>query len=642
MSKEADDKQPEHMAQLAWLDRLRPPPGWRTDRAVLSTYSAHLSVVAASLMALEGQDADDDASAPGTRVGLGRALSRLRGRVHVIVQAGRVTAGASKPAPIVALLDRFLIECPWDESAGAGGQSWHAKFALVRQVPVDATHQRGASRWVFLMGSRNLTKDVSWDLGLHLCAEASNQDVPAGHERRAVADMSALLDRLVAEPFLKDALKAWETHLPELRSRRWSMPTGLDVKKLAMGPFGESGTAFPRIPKEARRVIAVAPFVDPTTAAKIAKSGADKCERILVSTTAQLGNFSEKDWKKLEGLTCRVLPETRYGNEPDGEEEELIGLDQVGLHAKFLLASQGREHTLWLGSPNLTQRAWGRNAECYAQVDLERRQSGKEVLAGIDAFLSMTSPYEPPSIDSVDEEAEQSSIEDWRTQVVHALAHACQLEERGRTFLEASAPVNVAWPKDLQVSWAPLCANEMQPLAFTPCRSEWPGGQALHTRSNLLRFTLNWGDENTSWVQCVTWNPSLGADRDIEALRTYMGPTQSLAWLADVLQGKRVSEGVGRWDDDPNDEDDKPLDRKRASGRSSKTDLPTLEQMLRYWLSGSGSAEEIEHILAVWQRQEQVTAAGKGDDTNQEDVAHLQALSRAWHVIKKAPRVTAR
>jgi hypothetical protein len=121
-----------------------------------------------------------------------------------------------------------------------------------------------------------------------------------------------------------------------------------------------------------------------------------------------------------------------------------------------------------------------------------------------------------------------------------------------------------------------------------------------------------------------------------------MRPTQSLAWLADVLQGKRVSEGGGRWDDDPNDEDDKPSDRKLASGRSSKTDLPTLEQMLRYWLSDSGSAEEIEHILAVWQRQGQVTATGKGDDTNQEDVAHLQALSRAWHVIKKAPRVTAR
>lgn len=39
MSKENDDKKPEHMAQLAWLDRLRPPPGWRTDRAVLSTYA---------------------------------------------------------------------------------------------------------------------------------------------------------------------------------------------------------------------------------------------------------------------------------------------------------------------------------------------------------------------------------------------------------------------------------------------------------------------------------------------------------------------------------------------------------------------------------------------------------------------------
>ena len=62
--------------------------------------------------------------------------------------------------------------------------------------------------------------------------------------------------------------------------------------------------------------------------------------------------------------------------------------------------------------------------------------------------------------------------------------------------------------------------------------------------------------------------------------------------------------------------------------------------MLRYWLSGSGSTEEIEHILTVWQSQGHVKPAGQ--NTNQEDMAHLQALSRAWAVIKKTPKVTAR
>lgn len=138
--------------------------------------------------------------------------------------------------------------------------------------------------------------------------------------------------------------------------------------------------------------------------------------------------------------------------------------------------------------------------------------------------------------------------------MVQALSHAYQLEEQGRTFLEASALVDVGWPKDLQASWAPLSAKDMQPLVLTPHRSEWRGVQALHTRSNFAAFHADLGDESTSWVQSVTWNPPLGEDRDFEALRTYMGPTQSLAWLADVLQGKRVSEGGGSWED----EDDKP------------------------------------------------------------------------------------
>ena len=222
---------------------------------------------------------------------------------------------------------------------------------------------------------------------------------------------------------------------------------------------------------------------------------------------------------------------------------------------------------------------------------------------------------------------------------VQALGDACQLEEKDRTFLEASALVDMTWPEGLLVSWAPLSAKDMQPLVLTRRRFEWPGGQALHIRSNLLRFTLTLGDKSTSWVQCVKWNPPLGADRDVEAFRNYMGPTQSLTWLADVLQSKRVSEGGGPWADE---QDEKTSDKRRARSRSSKTDIPTIEQMLRYWLSGNGSAEEIEHILAVWQRPRQVAPVGKDDNTNKEDVAHLQALSRAWEVIKKAPQVTVR
>ena len=41
-----------HLAGQSILDVLRPPVGWKTDRALLSSYSADLAVIAAALLAL--------------------------------------------------------------------------------------------------------------------------------------------------------------------------------------------------------------------------------------------------------------------------------------------------------------------------------------------------------------------------------------------------------------------------------------------------------------------------------------------------------------------------------------------------------------------------------------------------------------
>jgi len=79
----------EHLPGLALLDALRPPAGWRVDRALLSSYSADPAVLAAVMLALVARD-DDGGS--GTRPALARALLELRGRVAFVVQRGRLAA----------------------------------------------------------------------------------------------------------------------------------------------------------------------------------------------------------------------------------------------------------------------------------------------------------------------------------------------------------------------------------------------------------------------------------------------------------------------------------------------------------------------------------------------------------------------
>jgi hypothetical protein len=73
---------------FSFTEVLRPPEGWKTDCAILSTYSADLVVIVTALLALAGCDLDNRRT--GSRVELVKAVEALRGKVCVLAQTGRV------------------------------------------------------------------------------------------------------------------------------------------------------------------------------------------------------------------------------------------------------------------------------------------------------------------------------------------------------------------------------------------------------------------------------------------------------------------------------------------------------------------------------------------------------------------------
>lgn len=181
-----------HFSQQALLDWLRPDSGWCTDHALFSTYSADPGVIASLLLSLAGFE--DDPSEPdgcATKVAFAKSVVRLRKRVTIVLQAGRlfVPRGAGRP---FALLDRFLKHISYDERSKAGGsdetskvgRSWHAKCAAVRYVC--ETSEIG--KWRFWLGSRNLTRDNSWDLGLSLEGQESGGEAQTGENIPSIAD----------------------------------------------------------------------------------------------------------------------------------------------------------------------------------------------------------------------------------------------------------------------------------------------------------------------------------------------------------------------------------------------------------------------------------------------------------------------
>ena len=149
--------------------------------ALLASYSADLGSIGATLLALAGKDTDSGRGSPSD---FADAVERLRGKVRIVIQRGRLAKMRRTPR-IAAVLDQFVREVDFDEAS----HSWHPKAALVRTLSVS-----GEIGWRLWIGSRNLTECVNRDIGLLLISGAKGgAPIPGADElARALADRAAL------------------------------------------------------------------------------------------------------------------------------------------------------------------------------------------------------------------------------------------------------------------------------------------------------------------------------------------------------------------------------------------------------------------------------------------------------------------
>lgn len=600
-----------HFPHLSFLDCIRPEPGWQTDCALVSTYSAQVPVIAAVLLALSGE-VDDTGS--GSRVGLVRALTGLRGKVHVVLQSGRLTQGRHDSA-ISALLDQFLVQVPWNESADGNGKSWHAKFILVRQVP----EERGsaAERWVFMLGSRNLTLDTSWDIGFSLRGGGPVDRDMTPQRIEGVARLAKDLGTLFP------ALARWTKLAGTLRSVAWSVPRGLSVADLQLMLPGDVTRSLPKPIPQLQRLVAVSPFLDKGAVTELGRwPRRDENTRFqLLSTRAALEGVL-REGGKLAGYELLALAEPGLETAPDApmSDDEAIEADRIGLHAKMIYADHATGHTLWLGSPNLTLRAWTRNAECVLQLEAQDRHGADLLRGGLEALLDCADTIEDEALDG---SVSAPSIEDRLALARNAVAAQLAIGKQRRTpsggvVVECD---QVPRPADAKIS---LHCGQMKGVL-----TEWSRGATSHVLaaggvdSDCLHCRLELDGVTVSWVQVVSFEPALDIEqRDAEVLSEYLGSRQMLSWIHSVLTGYTDADEGGRWDDDP----------ARAPIRLYKSqvthlELPTLEQALRMWLKNRSRLDEVDRILELRRR----SAGGDQTDAERE---HLERFATTWRVIR--------
>lgn len=500
------------------LELVRPPRGYRTASAVVTTYSADLVTCLALVAALDGAGSD------GARVGrveAVRALDHLRDSVRFVAHEGRLQRHGGPDVRLVALLDRLVRTVPFDGRR----RSFHPKVAIARQVCPGRD-----DRYVLYVGSRNLTMATDWDLGVGLVGYALNAPVAARRKIVGLEGFVAGLQKLVADETLGIGLS-------NLDDVAWELPEGVDQVEFVF--HGGTRRSFDQtrlcaLPR-GEKVLLVSPFLTLSAVAAAAThfEGAESLR--LVAGRTELDNVARSRQRRLlscldgpvEALAmCAATDEPRAASDAQEDPEQQ---EDRGLHAKACAVMRGGKGTLLVGSANLTSAAWtGENWEAFVVARCDR--------ALVDALWDWSSSRAAPYRDPPETSEKPQKVPDAIDALRNELA-TLPLSIRGSTGTSV-----VECPGLSNALERSGCALRVGRLTTEGVTVSWPAagdrvelpGCRPHEWTCFLVLTASCGSERAQWLQVAKAIPAPGEERDREAAVHVLG-ADFLAYVASEM-----------------------------------------------------------------------------------------------------------
>ena len=336
------------------LESLQPPPEYRLDWAVGTTFTLDLMALLSAPVAFAFSDWQDREGRPtADPLALLKAVRQYASRICLFYQGGKIHVPRTYQ-PLLASLEDCIVE-----AAAPLGGSFHPKMWFLRFVSDDETVM-----YRLLCMSRNMTFDRSWDTLLSLEGElgdrtnAYSKNHPLGEFVESLSKMST---RGIAAP--------WKKRLERLayEVRRVEFEITEPFDDIDYWPLGvRTGEAWP-FPKRMDQLLVVSPFVDDG----LAKDLTDwQAPMQLLSRGDSLARLEASTLEHFEHVW--ILDDTAEPEPGDAEEDTTEDVESaatttppeiplVGLHAKIYVADDGWNARVFTGSANATRAAFNRN-----------------------------------------------------------------------------------------------------------------------------------------------------------------------------------------------------------------------------------------------------------------------------------------
>jgi hypothetical protein len=358
--------------RVVLLDQLRPPPGYRLQAGVATTFTLDLEsalVPPLAFASFETRDAIDPIAAL-------QAVRSCTERVDIFCQAGQVVV-PRQHSDVLASLEPMVhpVRSP------RPGFLFHPKVWFLHFVGDDDL----PDRFRLICSTRNLTDSHAWDAAITLDGVAARAPRAAN---RSLAALIAHLPRLAVAPLAPERSERI-TSLANLASRvEWELPDG--AKEVAFHAFGVPRFAASPDFRGYNHLI-VSPFCNDAGLAQITAGARGPVT--LVSTS-----------EALDGLSPGAVALDTFVLDPLAVldvSEDGGGVDTLsGLHAKVIVLERERLAHVFIGSANATSAAYGGNVEFV--VELVGGASKLGVGAFVEGIRPLLVEYEAGSVTEPD------------------------------------------------------------------------------------------------------------------------------------------------------------------------------------------------------------------------------------------------
>lgn len=410
--------------RLNYGNILLPPEGYKLEKAVGTSYSLDLEALTAVAITL-GLKEETDSELKNNPICLLNAIRNVSNKILLFCEAGQIKL-PQKPSALCLLLEKMVIPVALPKKAKMSRYpAFHPKVWLVQYC-----NDKGERTYRFIVLSRNLTFDRSWDVSVVL---ESNQELEAPEKTKPIVDFLQYLNSNISENYKSDKEKksiirslcnelknvTFDTDSKEFKDFL-VMPLGIGRKQYDMNNTALLLDSF-------HDLVVMSPFLSASTIKNWNSDvkGLKNCNRTLITRKSELGKLKASDVNNFRIFTMK---DTIIDGE-DSFSDEKMEKQKQDIHAKIYLRRKDSYTEFFLGSMNASYAAVNQNVEMMICLQSQNRYLNSAILLK-DLFNGAPENPENPFEESGIEDVLETSEGDEKNKMEQMIKNICRMNGR--------------------------------------------------------------------------------------------------------------------------------------------------------------------------------------------------------------------